>query len=94
MYLFGVETLIIDHLGKDRVEFTEPWTITIAPGGLLTITDQFVRLFRDVQSMKADLRPPLLVWRKPLRDFFHKESPSLLFLLLLPIDQRLWLTQL
>lgn len=35
MYLFGVETLIIDHLGKDRVGFTETWTITIAPGVLL-----------------------------------------------------------
>ena len=63
MYLFGVETLIIDHLGKDRVEFTEPWTISIAPGGLLTITDQFVRLFRDVQSMKANLRSWLCPWQ-------------------------------
>ena len=52
MYLFGVEILIIDHLGKDRVEFTEPWTITIAPGGLVTITDQFGRAWRTKPSEK------------------------------------------
>lgn len=52
MYLLGVETLIIDHLGKDRVGFTEPWTITIAPGGLVTITDQFGRAWRTKPSEK------------------------------------------
>lgn len=48
MYLLGVETLIIDHLGG----FTEPWTITIAPGGLVTITDQFGRAWRTKPSEK------------------------------------------
>lgn len=48
MYLLGVETLIIDHLGG----FTEPWTITIAPGGLVTIIDQFGRAWRTKPSEK------------------------------------------
>ncbi|CAB4273492.1 unnamed protein product [Prunus armeniaca] len=51
MYLFGVETLIIDHLG--RIE----WNLRNhgpyhRSGGLVTITDQFGRAWRTKPSEK------------------------------------------